>query len=215
MMFLRLILTLSLALMALPLILSEPYWVDLAFLGVCTGLASAILLLRARRGAAPDPSAKAGRMPPRRMRDGKKTPARRVVVDGSNVMYWRENAPSLEPLLQVIEHLSAQGFSPGVVFDANAGYKLSDRYLDDRHLARLLALPVDRVLVVAKGQPADPVILQAAQDLDAPVVSNDRYRDWTGLYPDATRPDRLIRGGYRDGALWLEAALPEAPARAA
>lgn len=154
MMFLRFILTLSLVLMALPLVWPQPFWVDLAFLGVCTGLASAVLLLREPRKARAISSPKAG--------TGRTTPSRSVVLDGSNVMHWREGKPRIETLRQVIDHLSAQGFLPGVVFDANAGYKLSARYLDDRQLARLLSLPADRVLVVAKGQPADLVILQAA-----------------------------------------------------
>lgn len=42
------------------------------------------------------------------------------------------------------------------------------------------------------------------------MVSNDRYRDWAGEYPELTRPGQLIRGGYRDGALWLDPTLPEA-----
>ena len=92
----------------------------------------------------------------------------------------------------------------GVMFDANAGYKLQDRYQDDRHMARQLRLPEDRVLVVPKGVPADQYILTAARDLGARVVTNDRYRDWLERFPEAAEPGFLIRGGASEaGEVWL------------
>jgi hypothetical protein len=129
---------------------------------------------------------------------------RPLVVDGSNVMHWKDEAPQIATLREVIALLQQRGYAPGLVFDANAGYKLTGRYMDDAPLARALGLPEDRVLVVPKGSPADPVILTAARDLGAPVLTNDRFRDWVETYPEVTRPGHLLRGGYRNGALWLE-----------
>lgn len=126
-----------------------------------------------------------------------------VVIDGSNVMHWRDNSPSLETLREVIAACQKLGFETGVVFDANAGYKLADRYIDDPEFARLLRLPVAQVLVVARGEPADPVILSAARDQGAKIVTNDRYLDWHETFPEAAEPGHLIRGGYRGGVLWL------------
>ncbi|MGD9918564.1 MAG: hypothetical protein AB7U46_11120 [Paenirhodobacter sp.] len=142
----------------------------------------------------------------RRRRRGK---APVILIDGSNVLYWRDNAPSLVPLQELVARLRQEGFSPGVVFDANVGYRLEGRYRDDADLARRLGLPAERVLVVPKGQPADPVILAVAKENGARIVTNDRYRDWAAAHPEVAEPGRLIRGGYRDGRLWL--ALDQAP----
>ncbi|MFN4129106.1 MAG: NYN domain-containing protein [Paracoccaceae bacterium] len=146
------------------------------------------------------------RGPNRRRAKGRaaKTPARSIVIDGSNIMHWKGETPQLETLQEVVRSLADQGYKPGVVFDANAGYKLTGRYMDDRPLARALGLPADRVLVVPKGEPADPVILKAARDLGALVLSNDRFRDWAGDFPEVTQPGRVRRGGYRGGVLWME-----------
>ncbi|RMA41259.1 NYN domain-containing protein [Rhodophyticola porphyridii] len=129
-----------------------------------------------------------------------------VVIDGSNVMHWDGEAPKLRTLQIVISALKAKGFQPGIVFDANAGYKLVNRYLDDRHFAELLKLPASRVLVVPKGQPADPIILAAARDVGGKVITNDRFSDWAGDFPEVKETGHLLRGGFRDGKLWLDEA---------
>lgn len=155
---------------------------------------------------APEPSREtAGATPHARQRRGRVAPApAMVVVDGSNVMHWQEGAPSLEPVKSVIAALKGRGVVPGVIFDANAGYRIGPRYLDDSALARLLSLPEDRVLVVPKGTPADVYILASARRLKARVVTNDRYRDWAGQFPEVGEPGLLIRGGMRGGSVWLE-----------
>lgn len=132
-------------------------------------------------------------------------PRRHVIVDGSNVMHWRDNIPDIAPLRAVVAELQRRGLTPGVVFDANAGYKLAGRYRHDGEMARLLGLPVDQVMVVPKGEIADAWILAAARDLGARVVTNDRYRDWAESHPEVARPGHLIRGRFRDGKLWLDA----------
>lgn len=127
-----------------------------------------------------------------------------IVIDGSNVMHWGGESPRIEPVREVVRHLESLGFTPGVIFDANAGYLLEGRYCHDHVFGRLLGLPTDRVMVVDKGTPADPVILREAQDLKARVVTNDRYRDWAERFPDVRSPGFLVRGGYRNGRLWLD-----------
>ena len=126
------------------------------------------------------------------------------MVDGSNVIYWQDNTPQLEPLLQVVQDLSRRGLKPGVVFDANVGYKLSGKFLGERDLSRLLSLPRDQILVVPKGTQADSFLLETARDLKAPIVTNDRFRDWVDRYPDVAQQGRLITGGIRDGQIWLK-----------
>lgn len=127
-----------------------------------------------------------------------------VLVDGSNVIYWQDNTPQLAPLLQVVQDLSRRGLKPGVVFDANVGYKLSGKFLGERDLSRLLSLPRDQILVVPKGTQADSFLLETARDLKAPIVTNDRFRDWVDRYPDVAQQGRLITGGIRDGQIWLK-----------
>lgn len=147
---------------------------------------------------------------------GRKRPrrgAKFILVDGSNVMHWRDNTPDIEPVREVIDALRAQGYIPGVVFDANAGYKLEGRYRGHYGLARRLGLPHEQVMVVPKGEPADPMILRAARDYGGRVVSQDRFRDWEDQFPELRRPDFRVPGGYDRGKLWL--GLEQRGARAA
>ena len=143
-----------------------------------------------------------------RRKPARKAVPRWVVVDGSNVMYWQDGTPRIEPVVAVVRLLEARGFTPGVVFDANAGYLLEGRYRHHHAFSLRLSLPEDRVMVVPKGEPADPFILTVAQDYGARVVTNDRYRDWAGQFPQVAEPGFLIAGGYRDGALWLATDQP-------
>lgn len=118
-------------------------------------------------------------------------------------MHWNGGTPNIDTVAEVISTLSQAGLTPGVVFDANAGYKLTGHYMKDAALASRLGLPKNRVLVAPKGTPADPLVLQAAKDFGAAIVTNDRFRDWAEDYSDVLTTNKPIRGGYRDGALWL------------
>lgn len=129
-----------------------------------------------------------------------------ILVDGSNVLYWKDGTPQLEALRAVLEHLTARGYTPGVVFDANAGYLISGSYRHHAAMGALVGLPEDRVMVVGKGSPADTVLLQAARDLGARIVTNDRYRDWADAHPEVGTPGHLVKGGFRDTGLWLDLA---------
>ena len=127
-----------------------------------------------------------------------------ILVDGSNVLHWRNGEPDLALVKQLVQTLTQAGYAPGVVFDANIGYKISDRYLDDTRLAELLNLPVAQVMVSPKGVPADPFLLETARDTGAAIVTNDRFRVWQEEFPDTANASRLIRGGFKDGALFLK-----------
>ena len=181
-------------------VIMSDFKVESVFLGGLV-LVSILLMLRpARRkptGSTNRPTTKAARF---------------ILVDGSNVMHWRDNTPDLEPVRAVVASLLSQGYTPGVVFDANVGYKLDGRYRNHYKLARRLGLSHDQVMVVPKGEPADPMILRAARDYGGRVVSQDRFRDWEGDFPELRKPDFRVRGGYDGGKLWLD--LPET-ARAA
>lgn len=179
-----------------------PGWSDLLLLAVPSAVASLILLLRNRH------SVTAPTWPGRNRAGRDKVKPKWVVLDGSNVMHWKDGTPQIETVIEVLRHLKAQGFTPGVVFDANAGYLLSGRYRHDGELCKALGLREDRVMVVPKGTPADPFILTAARDMGAVIVTNDRFRDWVEDFPELRINTHLIRGGFRNGRVWLD--LPEA-----
>ena len=183
-----------------------PQLIDLILLAGPCAVASLFLLLRAGFSDAvpvrrPPPTPKAF---PRRIRITRARKQNWLVIDGSNVMQWKDGTPQIETLREVVRHLVASGFTPGVVFDANAGHILAGKYQHHHAMGKLLGLPEDQVLVVNKGTPADPTILAAARDLGARIVSNDRYKDWADLHPEVRLPGQLIRGGYRGGKLWLD-----------
>ncbi len=183
-----------------------PGWSDLLLFAVSCALASLILLIRAivTRSIRSRWDVIGAE---RRARPGlfrRLLRPRWVVVDGSNVMHWKDGTPQIETLREVVQLLTALGYAPGVVFDANAGYKISGRYRHDWAFGKLLGLPEARIMVVPKGTPADPQILAAAGHLKARIVTNDRYRDWAVAHPEVNEPGQLIRGGYRDGVLWLD-----------
>lgn len=164
-----------------------PGWSDLVMIAGPSALAALWLLLRA----------------PRPERPGKAW----VILDGSNVMHWHAGTPNLDTVRLVLSEAMAQGLTPGVVFDANAGYLLAGKYLSDKAFARALNLRQDRVMVVPKGTPADPAILTAARDLGARVITNDLYRDWAEDFPEVRTPGYLIPGGFSERGLWLKTAM--------
>ena len=165
------------------------------FIALIAGaLVAVFLLLWYRRSRGPRPGVSAGPTG-----DARQT----VLIDGSNVIYWLDNTPQLAPLLQVVHDLSKRGLKPGVVFDANVGYKLTGKFMGERDLSRMLSLPRDQILVVPKGTQADPFLLETARDLKARIVTNDRFRDWVDRYPDVAKPERLVRGSIRDGRVQL------------
>ena len=129
---------------------------------------------------------------------------RDILVDGSNVMYWRDNLPSLSTIREVVDELKARGLTPGVIFDANVGYLLFGRYRHDAFLAKSLGLPAAHVLVVPKGEPADRFLLLVSRERGLPIVTNDRYRDWREAHSEVGEPGRLVRGNFQQGRIHLE-----------
>ena len=119
-------------------------------------------------------------------------------------MHWREGSPDISTVKSVVAQVRKVGYVPGVVFDANAGWKLFGRYMHDGDFARLLGLEKRQVLVVGKGTQADPFLLKTARDFGARIVTNDRFRDWAQDFPEVLDQGFLIRGGWREGMVWLQ-----------
>lgn len=126
-----------------------------------------------------------------------------IMLDGSNIMHWKDGTPDLAPIKDVLKKLAENGYTPCVLFDANAGYLLFGHYGREREFSSKLGLPENQILVVPKGTPADPYILSAARDLGASVITNDRYRDWEQDFPEVRSAGHLCKGGYRGKSLWL------------
>lgn len=99
-----------------------------------------------------------------------------AIVDGSNVMHWDSGQPSLAPLQAVVDLLQKKGREPYVVFDRGAGYKLTGKHLTAKQLRADLDRDV-RVELAPNFEPADFRILDLAESLMAPIVSNDLFRD--------------------------------------
>jgi hypothetical protein len=182
-----------------------PNWSDILLLGVPMSIASILLLVFAWGRSSVSREPKPDKIPrpkrPPKPRSPKRGKAKWVIIDGSNVMFWKDDNPNIEPVKEVLALLKQRGFTAGVMFDANAGYLLSDSYQHDHVFSRELGLPEDRIMVVPKGTPADPYILAAAIDYDANIVTNDRFRDWADEYPEVKDKGFLITGWYRDGKL--------------
>jgi hypothetical protein len=109
-----------------------------------------------------------------------------VIVDGSNVAYATEGQPpQVANILIVRDKLVEDGLEPIVVADAALRHQIDDP-------ARYEQL-VDGGLVrqAPAGTDADYFILSFARELNASIVSNDRFRDRIKQFPEAK--DRVIR----------------------
>lgn len=127
-----------------------------------------------------------------------------VVIDGSNVLYWQGESPSLNAVSAVLGEVRKAGLTPVVWFDANVGYKVGDSYLNPAELARRLGISRKQVRVAPRGSPADPLLLQEAAKLGTGVVTNDRYRDWQASFPSVAEPGVLVHGRVEDGTVRLD-----------
>ncbi|SMY08366.1 NYN domain-containing protein [Flavimaricola marinus] len=120
-----------------------------------------------------------------------------IFVDGSNVMHWGGDGPSEVPLRLVLSKLQENGFSPVVWFDANVGYKLQNRHMGPRELARMLPVRAEMIHLAPSGQPADPLVIEAALAEKARLVSNDRFMDWRAQYPGLRAKGVLVKGSVK------------------
>lgn len=109
-----------------------------------------------------------------------------VLVDGSNVAHSTEGEKAqLANIVAVREKMTEEGFEPVVVVDAALRHQIDDRAGYERMVESGV------VRQAPAGTDADYFILSFARELDARIVSNDRFRDRLDSFPDAA--DRLIR----------------------
>ena len=109
-----------------------------------------------------------------------------VLVDGSNVAHSTEGEKAqLANIIAMREKMQEEGFDPVVVVDAALRHQIDDTV----GYERLVESGVVRQ--APAGTDADYFLLSFARELDARIVSNDRFRDRINACPDAA--ERLIR----------------------
>jgi hypothetical protein len=120
-----------------------------------------------------------------------------VLVDGANVAHSTEvGPPRLENILLICDKLRKKNYRPIVVVDAALRHSIDD---GDRFEELVTQ---GEIRQAPAGTDADYFILSFAREMDARVVSNDRFRDHVGSFPDAQ--DRLIRFMIVEGEVVLE-----------
>lgn len=113
-------------------------------------------------------------------------PISTLVLDGNNLCYEGRAFIGLAPLHALTDAL-AGSYHVIVVFDSSIRKLLR---MNDQQVAYDFPREV-RVHVVASKQAADQTVLESASPLDAYVISNDRFRDFTDKA--AVSGQRLIR----------------------
>jgi hypothetical protein len=109
-----------------------------------------------------------------------------VLVDGSNVAHSTEGeAPRVANILAVRDKLREEGEDPIIVADAALRHQIDDSDAYEQMVEEGL------VRQAPAGTDADYFILSFARELDASIVSNDRFRDRIKQFPEVK--DRLIR----------------------
>lgn len=109
-----------------------------------------------------------------------------VLVDGSNVAHCTEGeAPRVANLMAIRQKLVEEGLDPIIVADAALRHQIDDvrayeKMIDDGMVRQAPA-----------GTDADYFILSFARELNASIVSNDRFRDRMKEFSDVR--DRVIR----------------------
>ena len=113
-------------------------------------------------------------------------PNKVVLVDGSNVAHSTEGEkPLVANLLAGRDKLKEEGLDPIIMADAALRHQIDDQrvYEDMIESGSIRQAPA--------GTDADYFILSFARELDADIVSNDRFRDRIKQFPEAR--ERVIR----------------------
>ena len=122
---------------------------------------------------------------------------RLAIVDASNVAHSSEGEQAvLDNIRVVCEKLVEEGYEPIVVADAALRHQIDD--------PRRFEEMVDEGTIrqAPAGTDADFFILSFARELDAAVVSNDRFKDRQKAFPEAR--ERAIRYMILNGEVVFE-----------
>jgi hypothetical protein len=120
-----------------------------------------------------------------------------VLVDGSNVAHATEGGGArLDNIQLVMRKLSADGYKPLIVADAALRHQIDDKAAYEKM--------VDDGIVhqAPAGTDADYFILSFAREMNARILTNDRFRDRAQEF--AEECDRIIRYMIVNGSVVLE-----------
>jgi hypothetical protein len=110
----------------------------------------------------------------------------KALVDGANVAHASEgDSARLRNILLICEKLEGEGYEPIIVVDASLRHRIDERGEYER------LVDAGEIRQAPAGTDADYFILSFARELDASIVSNDRFRDRMEAFPDAR--ERIIR----------------------
>lgn len=109
-----------------------------------------------------------------------------AIVDGSNVAHSSEGEKARFRNIELVcNKLLEEGLEPIVVADAALRHQIDDTEEYERRVEE------GKIKQAPAGTDADYFILAFARELDAAIVSNDRFRDRADAFPEAR--DRAIR----------------------
>jgi hypothetical protein len=127
--------------------------------------------------------------------DDDKSP--RVLVDASNVAHSTEGGEArLRNIRLVEDKLREEGLQPIIVADAALRHQIDDKAAYEK------LIDDGKVHQAPAGTDADYFILSFAREMDARILTNDRFRDRAKDFPDER--NRLIRYMIVDGEVVLE-----------
>lgn len=120
-----------------------------------------------------------------------------ALVDGSNVAHSSEGERArLENIRLVCEKLREEGYEPLVVVDAALRHQIDEAGAYEEMVEN------GEIRQAPAGTDADYFILSFARELDASIVSNDRFRGRQDAFPEAR--ERVIRYMILEGEVVLE-----------
>ena len=128
---------------------------------------------------------------------GPRPESERVIVDASNVAHATEKTSARLANVRLIrDKLTEDGMTPILVADAALRHQIDD---GEGYEALVTA---GEIRQAPAGTDADYFILTFARELDAAVLSNDRFKDRIAHFPDVK--DRIIRYMILAGEVVLE-----------
>ena len=120
-----------------------------------------------------------------------------VIVDGSNVAHSSEGEKAqLGNICVVRDKLVEEGYEPVIVADAALRHQIDNEPEFER------MVDAGEIRQAPAGTDADYFILSFARELDAGIVSNDRFKDRVQSFPEIK--DRVIRYMIINGEVVFE-----------
>jgi hypothetical protein len=114
------------------------------------------------------------------MADAGKAESKVAIIDGSNVAHSTEGDQARLGNIRIVSaKLAQEGYEPVVVVDAALRHQIDDSAAFEEMVED------GRIRQAPAGTDADYFILSFARELDAIVVSNDRFKDRLEAFPEA------------------------------